>query len=311
LTLNAWYDQHIETRNELNLGAINNKILTWEALFGYHINQQDLGLDYHFIFFHIFKTAGTTLNRIIGKNYRINNLIQANAPVIDARPEVLLKHTSCMRVIMGHLELNDLPYQLMDRSHLVHTTLLRDPVERVISYYDHIRTRERHLLHSQVKHLTLAEFIHSDLVNDVNNGQALRLLGLLKQQQFERDQRDDDALYADAQSMLLNDFSVVGLTHDFDRYILQNHLLLGWHDICYEQLNQSREKTQVETLSADLLDQIRQKNAVDIRLYEFTKTLVDERCERLGIDDNMLKRYRQNNQRFNQLLAVDYLEKNQ
>src|SRR5690554_6720682 len=305
-SLKTWYALPINERNTLNSVAIKEKVLQWDQLLELQQSGKELSLDNHLVFFHIFKTAGTTLNRIIAKNYRINNLIQANAPVIDANPSILFKLGSCIRVLMGHFELNDLIYQVLDRRQLIHITLLREPLERIVSYFDHIQSRERHILHEHVKDMSLADFIASDLVNEVSNGQSHRLLGLLKQKQILKDYRSENQLLSDAKDMLIKKFSIVGTTDQFDQFLLQCHSLLNWPDIYYQRLNQSAKKTVRKELPVGLVNKVYALNQVDLKLYNFIKSLNQKRCETLKIDKLAVNNFTNSNKKINQIIDTLY-----
>jgi len=55
-------------------------------------------------------------------------------------------------------------------------SLVREPVSRVVSYYNYILTKKNHLLHEQIKEMSFSEFIRSNCVVDIENGQTKRLL---------------------------------------------------------------------------------------------------------------------------------------
>ena len=113
------------------------------------------------IFLHIHKAAGTTLHRIIERQYPPDQIwsfderhdFEAFRALSEAQKEEI-------RMLRGHMIFG--LHEFMPRP-CIYVTLLRDPVERVLSFYNYIR-RNPHHYHSEMivsQGLTLQQFLET------------------------------------------------------------------------------------------------------------------------------------------------------
>jgi len=128
------------------------------------------------IFVHIPKTAGTTLYQIIDRNYapdaihtaRPADMVRAIKTLDDARKAKI-------RILRAHAGFGlheSLP------GPWAYFTILRDPIERVISYYYDICRTPQHGWHKQAKSMGLKGFVESGLDAMMENGQTRLASGL-------------------------------------------------------------------------------------------------------------------------------------
>jgi hypothetical protein len=206
------------------------------------------------------------------------------------------------RVMMGHYELNDYFYQLFDRKKMAQFTMLREPVGRVISYYDYLRTSPNHPKYGIAKDMSLEEFVTHPEIDEMPNGQAFRILGLLKGELWKRTDKTEQQLIQEVCFQLENRFSMFGLTELYDYFLIMAQRGFGWNDVFYQRMNSSKVKTDKSKVSDKVMALIREQNSIDIALYAFAKKLFMQRFNEMGLTEEMVQKYQANNKKYSQLL---------
>lgn len=266
---------------------------------------------YYFVFMHIPKAGGTTLQHILSKTYLPNQLIHANGPEIIRHPGVLfnMRRKEPRPIITGHFDRGGLVYEFLNDRPIIHFTMLRDPVKRVLSHFNYLKTRKGHRTHAKVKDLTLEEYLMESSIRESCNKQTLRILGYSSEEAVERSMTDPEPLLEEAKQVLEQEFTFFGLTERYTEFLLMARALLGWQDIVYQRRNSSKrtsEATQIiesNPISDEALQLIRDRNQLDIQLYAFANELFDQRCKMLGIDDAAVETYDQISQTYQTVLA--------
>jgi hypothetical protein len=232
------------------------------------------------VFSHIPKTAGITLALIMARNYEPNALLHIVAQDRELAAE--LKKTEVLRkriiAIAGHFHLNSEVYDLTPQNY-IHFTLLRDPVERVVSFYFFLRQEALDPLNKKINanHMSLRDVVHGGLVGELNNGQSRRLAHM-----HPRYGHCPPEVLEIAKKNLMKYFTFFGLTEQFDETLVVLRMLLGWADPFYVSSNVTPRKPALENIDQADIDCIIEYNELDIALYAYAKEIFNERLSQLG-----------------------------
>lgn len=220
------------------------------------------------IFLHIPKTAGTTLNRIIERQYSPFSIYTINPYRIKASLERLKqlpeKRRRRLRVVRGHL-----PYGIHKSlpQEVAYVTLLREPAARVLSAYHFVLRRPLHPLHRRLTRERLEVDDCLRLFPQFRNLQCRAISGLGDAAPC------DERLLDVAKANLTKSFGVVGFCERFEESLILISSTFGWKLSFYENRRVAKSHPLVEPRLEAL---IREHNSLDEELYEFAKTLFEE-----------------------------------
>jgi len=304
-----WYSKSIAERNELNNEAIDKRLIGWDEMLD-NIPQRKIKPFHektHVVFFHIPKTAGTTMDHVISKNLAVWGMFKHNDGDFDKNIAGFYKMGRAPRTIMGHHELTSYFYQLLERERMVQFTCLREPVARVVSYYVFVKAHKGHPNYKLANQLSLKEFVQSPKSDEIHNAQSMRILGLLNGQAFKKDKRSDADLISDTVNQLKNRYSFFGITEQFDAFLMTLAKLMKWHDNYYQRKNVTNKKikTSKQDIDSETMDLIKQYNAIDIEVYQQAKELFEQRCKTLHITDQVVRDFQSRNVEFQQLVKAN------
>jgi len=233
------------------------------------------------IFLHLPKTAGTTLNNIINRQYRDDEIYASGAIVQDSVAQLKameIGEREKIRIFIGHMGfgLHDLL-----APPTTYFTILREPIDRVISFYYYVQRNGAHYLHDYVLNddVSLDEFLTSKATLMTDNFQVRLISGVWNDIPYGECTRET---LEQAKKNLQDSFAVVGLTEEFDQTLLLLKRALGWDNIYYMRHNVTKNRPQKDVLSPETMALLRSHNELDLELYAFAKTLFAEQVERQG-----------------------------
>jgi len=239
------------------------------------------------VFVHVPRTGGTTLRSVFTTAYGAD-AVRAPGNIFRSvdRTRSGLKRLAAgrhlgLRVVAGHVPFG-LACTLMPEG-TRYVTLLRDPVERALSHYEHARTHHHRPLSprpTRARPSAAALPIAAALALEDAIARDEHLLDNLATRMLcdaESPYGDlpDDALES-AKRNLRDRFELVGLTERMDESIVLLDRLLGTGRAPYTSRRVRRRRAGGKP-SADALAEIGRRNALDLELYAFAGELFAER----------------------------------
>jgi len=224
------------------------------------------------IFVHLYKTGGTTLNRIIEWEYKLSRICSVEPtwwrwsyPRITRWPRPRLAR---MDVFKGHM-----PFGLHSLlpGPCNYITVLREPVERAISDYYFARRFKPHRHHRAAHRLTLEEYF---IQKHEHNFQSRILAGSNSHELVPS--RCDAAVLAAAKENLARQFIVVGLTERFDETLALLKVVLGWRVKRYRSFRVADNRIPKQLVAPATLALIQEWERFDLALYDYGVSLFEE-----------------------------------
>jgi hypothetical protein len=215
------------------------------------------------IFLHIPKAGGSTLHHVLDWNYDhpYTITVYKQIPPLIALPDAQKREIQCLKGIVFYGIHQYLPQDC------TYVTILRDPVERVISHYYYIFSRKRRL----------GETIHEIDLLDVLRQEPFHatyqlrvLLGGDSIESIFHDPLPDNAVEI-ARQNLARHFSVVGVLEHYDAALLLMKHAFGWRRAYYARQNVAQVRHARSEFPASLIDALNEMCAPEIELYQYAR----------------------------------------
>jgi Galactose-3-O-sulfotransferase len=230
------------------------------------------------IFLHNPKAGGTTFRAILSRQYNARAVytVGGRRHTTEDLKRIRSLDADKVRVIQGHIPFG--VHELLRRDS-TYVTLLRRPVERVISLYQFILTGRLRRMRDEgpLDLSSLAAFVERSALREVDNGQTRRLSGL--DPEFGR---CPDGMLERAKENLRERFSVVGLTERFDESVVLARRLFGWKSVLYLKTQVTRSGPREEVLGSVARRAVERYNELDLELYRYAEGLLEEAIGRQG-----------------------------
>jgi len=174
-----------------------------------------------------------------------------------------------IKILFGHMNFGR--HELLPQP-CTYITLLREPAERIISYYYHIKRMKNHYLHDIIEtyHMSVGAFIESGITFTVDNGQTRMISGAVDLVEHGRCTRD---ILDTAKSNLEEYFSIVGLTEHFDQTLILLKQKFNWNITTYVKENVTRDRPSLNDIPKRDRQVIEKYNQLDFELYAFAGQL--------------------------------------
>jgi hypothetical protein len=222
------------------------------------------------VFVHIPKTAGSTLNAVIDANYNASAIAQVESPVRKGVEDLIAlpaDRQRGIRVVRGH---GTMGMHASWGGACAYITLLRDPVDRVVSQFHFIKESKTHPLGKQIREegVTLDCYVSEGLNPQLENGQVRALSaegnGVGRDVPFGE---CTPAMLARAIAAVDKQFILVGLQERFEESLALMASVLGWTIPHVEACKVTRQRPRVDALPEKTRELIMAQNLLDGELY--------------------------------------------
>lgn len=233
-----------------------------------------------YVFLHIPKTAGSSLKSIIFSQYPKSKSFYVDGgdpkqSLSILKSEVLEKGKN-LDLIYGHIDYYSVHF--LNNENLRFVTILRNPIERVISLYYHVINMPSHYLHNKFieENITLKQFIQGGFTTETNNGQVRILVGAGGYHKNDFSKYDipygevDESLLEEALKNIEKSFAFVGTQEMFMESLILLKKHLNWKESLYfNEINTNKSKKNINQIDEETIEIIKHYNSFDIKLYDY------------------------------------------
>jgi len=225
------------------------------------------------VYLHLPKCGGTTLNRLIEWEYSPLRTYSIDPSFFRWSYYRLLqwpeRRLAGLDVIKGHM-----PFGIHRRlpRPASYITVLREPVERVISEYYFARHYRLHPQYKRMQNLSLEEYAST---TPHHNLQCKLLAGMPGPRDFLAGDCTDETLET-AKANLAAHFSVAGLTERFDETLALLKARFGWKLNAYASFNVTRARPRKEAVPEAAQKIIAERNRYDVAIYRHVAPLFEQ-----------------------------------
>jgi len=219
------------------------------------------------LFDHLPKCGGRSLNAYLDLHYSKRKTFS----VYDSEAIDKFKNLSRFKRYKYDLVRGHLARRLLDYVHpeSLKVTILRDPVDRVVSHYYYVKRSPSHYLYPQVVELNLDEYVQRNLGGELRNFYTVYFSGL-PLRDAEQNPEESVAMAAEA----LSRYDAVGFLDDFASFAaaLRRRAELK-RPYRNKKLNATPNRPGIDEIEPAIISRIKQANHLDIALYEKIRDL--------------------------------------
>ncbi|MGJ3254661.1 MAG: hypothetical protein ACFE0J_26540 [Elainellaceae cyanobacterium] len=250
-----------------------------------HSIEHQLTDDEQLCFIRVQKTGSSTLTSIVDSKFHVDR-IWSPPPYklpLPSTPPADLESYDLFRGHFGYDIRNFLPKKP------IYITMLRHPIQRVISLYKFYSRRPDHPDSSMASKVatssSIEDFVRSPIPQvraRTSNCQAHQIAS-----GFWDDNLTDLLTMPDADLLALakehlDQFAFVGLTERFNESILLLSYVFGWYPgLEYQSLRVSSSGSHLSEINPDLVALISDYNSVDLQLYDYAQTWFESRFSQM------------------------------
>lgn len=226
---------------------------------------------YPLVFLHLPKTAGTTLNTVLLRQYTRDQIrplrskfFADDLAALKAAPEPV-RHR--IRLLHGH-QVFGLHTLLAPGARYL--AVLREPIARVISHYNYVKATEHPMFIDAIRQgeMNLADYATSGISGELENGQTRWIAGI------SDDRPMTDSHLDLAIENIERHFDWLGLTERFDESLIDLAFKYRWPRVYYRKKNVLGSARSGPTPER-VLEAIADRNRLDMKLYAYAQRRFD------------------------------------
>lgn len=226
------------------------------------------------LFDHLPKCGGSSLSTFLEANYprrktfSITGQIECAIEKFKRLPEAK-RHGYYL--VKGHGADSLIDYAHPD---CLKVTMLREPIDRIVSHYFYAKRSEDHYLHGAIRdsNLSLVEYATSDLSAELRNWMTCHFSGM----SIADAERDPNTAVERAFHVLTVDYDLVGVLENFSAFVMKLGELANLHVVYTgERTNVTVGRPSLESLQPSEAAQIESMNFLDVELYRRIEETLD------------------------------------
>lgn len=218
------------------------------------------------LFEHIPKCGGTSVKEYLKSHYTPSKIFEIDGMNVEHSLDEFRSMSDSERcsfdLLLGH--------GAHKLRHLFHAeikrlTILRDPVERIVSHYFFARQSPRHYLHAAIatSKMTLAEYATSDLSPELKNNYVRRFTGV----SAEVAELSPDEAIDGVMQLLESDYAIVGTLESLDKSIRRVSEACNFNTSFKSGKRLNVTNTRPSDVDPETLELISQVNSLDVEIY--------------------------------------------
>ena len=240
------------------------------------------------IFVHIPKAGGSTVENILWRLYDTDSIVRLSSVKAERMRDIASfkamppEQKKKIKVLTGIMDFGLHAYLPQPATYI---TILRDPVERVISHYYFVLNTPQHYLHEQVRteNMGLQEYVVRCPLDEMDNAQTRLISGMDAQVQDGDFQPCTQADLFRAKANIERHFAVAGTLERFDGTLILIKQKLGWPHPLYTRQNINRKRMSQEVIPAKTIRFIKEHNELDIQLYQHVREGLEKALDRRAL----------------------------
>lgn len=233
------------------------------------------------IFLHIPKAAGSTIKTIFKRQYKGNAFfLPGKHPDINTLKEKIVLGNN-IKLIFGHLDFGI--HDDIGKDYR-YATMIRNPIERIISHYYYVQRQPNHYLYDQAfkeNNFSLAQYVENGLSPELNNGQVRMLIGAggFHKKNYTKHKipfgKCELWMLEEAKMNIEKHFVFCGVQEKFDESLILMKKKLNWEkNIGYVSQNITSQRKKYSEFENKTLEIIKRYNSLDLKLYEWVNNKI-------------------------------------